>query len=402
MNRPLVSVVVVSRHRPEELRRCVRALDYQTYGRFEVVLVTDTKTSQEIADLVPIDRVKHAVCGEANISKARNIGIEISSGEVVAFIDDDAIAEPTWLQHLIAPFEDQSVGASGGFVRGRNGISFQWQAEEITSDGRSHLVDVTETTVPQIDPNKAIKTQGTNCAFRREALVELSGFDENYHFYLDETDLNIRLTRAGWRTAIVPLAEVQHGYAASSMRGQDRRPKSLFQIGASQSYFGKKNGRPEHELDVLRKEQKHRLESALIGGLIEPSDVGRLQADLELGIEDGRSRVELPARDWAPAPEFNVYQLDGAAKAHRFVSGRWLSRRRVYERAKELADQGFPCTAIVLSVTALFHKRYFHSDGYWVQSGGIFGKSTRGQAFWSWYRHSTRVAEEQKQLKRTR
>ena len=402
MTTPLVSVVIVSRHRPEELRRCVRALEFQTLRGFEVVLVTDGDTAQILPELAPVCRVKSAVCDQANISRARNIGIGLSAGEVVAFIDDDAIAEPTWLERLTEPFRDPNIAASGGFVRGRNGISYQGRAEEIGVDGVSRPIEVSGVNVPEVNPTKAIKTQGTNSAFRRDVLVDLAGFDENYHFYLDETDLNLRIAKAGLKTAIVPNAEVQHGYAASSMRGKDRRPMSLFEIGASQAYFAKKYDRPESDLDVVRVGQAVRLDAALVRGLLEPSDVRRLKADLEAGFAEGLQRHAAIDQTWPIPAALLPFPDDGESPAHQFISGRWLTRRQTYARAKKIADGGTPCTAIVLSPTALFHRRWFHADGFWVQTGGIFGKSTRSEPLWSWYRHSNRVRVEQDMLRKTR
>ncbi|MCB2152739.1 MAG: glycosyltransferase, partial [Rhodobacteraceae bacterium] len=59
---------------------------------------------------------------------ARNLGLAAAAGEIVAFIDDDAVPEPRWLARLTAPFADPGIAAAGGFVVGRNGISFQWRA----------------------------------------------------------------------------------------------------------------------------------------------------------------------------------------------------------------------------------------------------------------------------------
>jgi GT2 family glycosyltransferase len=60
-----------------------------------------------------------------------------------------------------------------------------------------------------------VKTEGTNCAFRRDVLAGLGGFDPAFRYFLDETDVNLRLAEAGARTVIVPRALVHHGSAAS-------------------------------------------------------------------------------------------------------------------------------------------------------------------------------------------
>ncbi|SFR35197.1 glycosyltransferase family 2 protein [Litoreibacter janthinus] len=393
-----VSVIIVSRHRPEELRKCVRALEFQTFRNFEVVIVADPDTAADLNNLVPVDRLKAVNCLEANISKARNIGISQSAGDIVAFIDDDAIAEPTWLERLISPLIDTRVAATGGYVRGRNGISLQWGAEEIDRDGVSHPIIVDA----EAAPDRAIKTQGTNCAFRRNVLIELGGFDENFHFYLDEADVNFRIGQSGRATAIVPEAEVQHGFARSSLRGADRRPRSLFEIGASQAYYVSKHAGSEASLESFKKKQWRRLEEALVQGLLEPRDVRRLWSELEAGMATGQDRLPVPPKKWLEPSPFKRFVSETAVGAHRYLSGRRMTQRHIFALAAELSRSGTACTAIILSSTGLFHRRWFHVDGFWVQSGGVFGKSSRSDSIWAWYTREDRIRREQELLGQTR
>jgi len=95
--------------------------------------------------------------------------------EIVVFIDDDAMPEPTWLGHLVAPFAEPDVAAAGGFVRGRNGISWQWCAESVDRTGVTTEIPL-ESDKPVIlcpNPTRAIRAQGTDIAFRRAGLADL-------------------------------------------------------------------------------------------------------------------------------------------------------------------------------------------------------------------------------------
>ncbi len=188
------TAIVVSRHRPELLQRCLRALGQQLFDSYEVVVVADFESLKSLEIDYPY---KAIAFDEANISRARNLGIEQAAGDFVAFIDDDAVAEPTWLHHLALGFALPEVNAVGGYVRSRNGFSFQWKANCITPLGFSEPLEIAgvEPTVPPIPQGCAVKTEGTNCAFRREILSNIGGFDENIAFFHDETDLNMRLHR---------------------------------------------------------------------------------------------------------------------------------------------------------------------------------------------------------------
>ncbi|MGB8623151.1 MAG: glycosyltransferase family 2 protein, partial [Paracoccaceae bacterium] len=217
---PRVSVVVVSRDRPGPLSRCLTALTQLDYAPFEVIVAADDAGLAAVAALGLADAVKSVRVEAPGISAARNAGVAIAAGDVVAFIDDDAVAEPTWLTHLATPFAESGVEAAGGYVRGRNGISFQWRARSVNRQAvHADLppADSTPRLLPP-PPDGAIRTEGTNMAFRRETLAAMGGFDTGFRFFLDETDLNMRLAGAGALTAVVPLAQVHHGFAPSPRR----------------------------------------------------------------------------------------------------------------------------------------------------------------------------------------
>ncbi|MDB9944910.1 glycosyltransferase family 2 protein [Ascidiaceihabitans sp.] len=104
-----VSVVVVSRDRPDALYLCVLGLSQVQYNAFEIVVVADAKGLAALDDFK--GKIKAVQFDDANISMARNIGIVHSAGEIVAFIDDVAVPEPTWLTYLTAPFSRGEVSA---------------------------------------------------------------------------------------------------------------------------------------------------------------------------------------------------------------------------------------------------------------------------------------------------
>jgi len=203
-----VSVIVVSRGRPSLLPRCLTGIGQLCYPAFEIVVVADTGGIEAVRAMGWQARVKLVAFDTANISQARNAGIAASTGEIIAFIDDDAVPEPTWLAHLAAPFADPDIAATGGFVIGRNGISFQWTARAVNARGEKIALDHSGDAPFEPSPPEGFvtKTEGTNCAFRRRALAEIGGFDPAFRFYMDETDVNLRLAQAGGRTVLVPLA----------------------------------------------------------------------------------------------------------------------------------------------------------------------------------------------------
>lgn len=396
-----VSVIIVSRHRAVALARCLTGLRQSDHPAFEVIVVADPAAVADLrAQGLPI---KLAAFDLANISAARNLGLRLAAAPLVAFIDDDAVPEPTWLARLVAPFADPRVVAATGFVRGRNGISFQWRAAQVDAHGCDHPLAVAPeaSSLHAASPRRAVKTQGTNCAFRRDALLAMGGFDESFWFYLDEADVNMRMARSGATsgalTAVVPLAQVHHGFDASARRRGDRVPLSLHEIGASSMIFLRRHATPVDfapSIARLRAEQRTRALRLMIKGAIEPREVGRLMATLETGLTDGAQRVlpmlaPLPATDTAflPMPETGP-------RAGVVIAGRPWHRATCKVRARAAVAKGAIATVFILSPTALFHRHVFHPDGYWMQQGGIFGRSDRDQPLMQIREFSSRLAQE--------
>lgn len=399
---PRVSLVVVSRGRLAELKRLLISLRFLSYPEFEVIVVSDVDPRVLFPKVNRIEKVKFAFFDQANISAARNLGIAHSNGDIVAFCDDDAVPEPTWLTHLIAPFTDPKVGAAGGFVRGRNGISFQWKGRSFDRLG-NHSDQVLAGNTAEIfagSAEKGIKTEGTNCAFRRRVLEELGGFDENYHYFLDETDLNYRLGLAGWKTAIVPLAQVHHGFAASALRNRNRAPKSLFEIGASKVWFCRKHADEmmQGELIRFRANQRNRLVQFMVQGALEPFDIPRLLADLERGIAAGMDRKAQETRDLAMQnDEFQQFRDTTQPVELSALICRMRGWHKTREIAKKAALSGVCLTVFRFSFSSVFHQMQFHPLGFWLQSGGIFGRSDRGALV---FQYSTLKRRAKRELER--
>ena len=394
-----VSVVVVSRGRPEALTLCLIGLGQLIHPNYEIVVVADPKGVAAVSSDVWDGRIKTVAYDEPNISIARNLGIEMASGDVVAFIDDDAVPEPTWLAALTAPFANPDVMAAGGFVRGRNGISLQWCAREAFSDGTAQalMVDTNEVSIHRGQPGRAIKTEGTNMAFRRPLLAELGGFDPAFRFYLDETDLNMRLARAGHLTAIVPLAQVHHGYAASARRRADRVPRDLFEIGASLGAFVLRHGARLDTKEVglaERQRQKARLINHMVAGRIEPRDVGRLLDTFDDGWKDGLNRRPMSLRVLSqPSLPFLTFG-PRPYKGHKVLSCRPWQLGKTRAKAVAAAGEGYHVSLFSFGPTVRKHSIRFCRDGYWLQSGGLFGPAHRSEKRVQFWRFSSRLQNE--------
>ena len=121
-----VSIIVNTLNRADYLRKILESFCYLDYGHFEVIVVNGPSTDETDDLLIKWnEKIKIGECTEANLSMSRNIGIALAAGEFVAFIDDDAIPEPEWLNQAMDAFEHDGIGAVGGPVYDHTGYTFQ-------------------------------------------------------------------------------------------------------------------------------------------------------------------------------------------------------------------------------------------------------------------------------------
>ena len=237
---PKVSIVINTYNRAHTLPRTLSSLKYLRYsGDFEVVVVNGPSTDntdnilQEWRGQIKIGR-----CEETNLSKSRNIGIALASGEVIAFLDDDAIPEANWLNELIDTYlSDPNIGAAGGKVYNPTGVSFQ--AEYIYADRLGNSINLQKPVLDKSFPFswRFPQNMGCNASYRKDYLLKVGGFDEEYEYYLDETDVCNRLTDAGYIVAQIDGAYVHHKFSSSHLRDQRSIIKNHFPIIKNKIYY---------------------------------------------------------------------------------------------------------------------------------------------------------------------
>lgn len=386
MTTPQVSLIIVSQGRPEHLLGLLESIRHQTHPNFEVVLVAD-HLPEAFAD-----DVRYIAFTDANISAARNIGIENTAGSLIAFCDDDAIPDPPWLARLTAPLSDKDIGSATGFTRGRNGISRQWGAMRFDRYGNDHPFEIDETQPFQIfaaSDTLPIKLLGTNMAFRKSALMSIDGFDEGFRFFLDETDVKMRLDVDDWKTAIVPNAQVHHHFAPSPRRTASRAPTDLFEIGASKARFCAKHakGALPVVLNEFEEHQKLRLDTFALN----PEVKTRILQSLAKGISNGFSRG---AHDRPlVSRKVGFQKFPASSGPHTILLAGPFDNTWLQQKISELQTAGH-CISVIQTFPSARYFQVSFANGYWLHRGGIYGRSVRTEPLIQLYRIAGRLRKE--------
>jgi O-antigen biosynthesis protein len=214
-----VSVVICTRNRPKFLETCLRALESVRYPQFETIVVNNGSSEEDIKAIACRHGVKYIYVPVPGLSRARNAGAKASQAEVIAYIDDDAIPEPEWLDHLIAQFQDPMTIVVTGRVERTEAHT---EAERISKAMDPPLSERSQRVI--VDKNAEEWFEkcnfggvgiGCNMAIRRSAWNEWPGFDERLgrgaaidageeHFAF------FSLVRRGYRVVYTPDAVVAH------------------------------------------------------------------------------------------------------------------------------------------------------------------------------------------------
>jgi glucosyl-dolichyl phosphate glucuronosyltransferase len=214
LSRPRDAVVVIacySEERWPQLSAAVESVLHQTVAPRDVVVVVDHNEAlrRRVDERWPQVRVlanRHA----RGASGARNTGAFDVQTDVIAFLDDDAVASPSWLERLLEPFDDPTVVGVGGAV------DPDWQAGRPTwfPDEFFWVVGATDPNGPNA-VHEVRNVWAENMAVRRDRFRDVGGFRLDFgkvgsHSSPEDTDLCIRMTRDGGRWLLVPEARASH------------------------------------------------------------------------------------------------------------------------------------------------------------------------------------------------
>ena len=239
MGPDFVSAVICTRNRSGELRRCLEAMSRQTLpaAQFETILVdngsTDATHEVVMAAAVRQPNLRYVTEERTGLAIARNTGVRHAAGEIVAFTDDDAEPEPTWLQRALARYNERPVDC--GIVGGEVIPVFETQRPAWLSDALLRPLSAGLNWGPvarSIRPGEWLVE--VNSIYRKAALAAVGGFPEHLgrsgeSLLSGEGGINVVIQRAGWGLFYDPAILVRHHIPAVRLTKAWFRRRSFWQ-----------------------------------------------------------------------------------------------------------------------------------------------------------------------------
>jgi glucosyl-dolichyl phosphate glucuronosyltransferase len=230
-----ISVVICAHTeaRWEQLARAVESLQSQSIAPREILVVIDHNlalANRAYRRLPSVRVIENAQ--QHGISGARNSGIAAARGAIIAFLDDDAIAAPDWLEQLLAGYSSPNVLGVGGAIEPQwQGRRPRWFPEEF-----DWVVGCTYRGMPGAAA-LVRNLIGCNMSFRRDVFTRIGGFRDEIGRVgarpsgCDETELCIRLRQRLPHALLIysPLARVRHYVPAERARWAYFRARCLLE-----------------------------------------------------------------------------------------------------------------------------------------------------------------------------
>lgn len=222
---PKVTVVIVNWNGAHFLDRCLSALLAQTVTPHEIILVDNASTDDSL-DIVRSFPSVRLLAQNKNLGFARGNNLAIAAADVesewIALLNPDAYVEPRWLEALLSAAHDDPafdvfgsklvVAADSAVLDGAGDVyhisGLVWRM--------GHGADVSSFSEQACE---VFSPCAAAALYRRSALLEVGGFDEDFFCYVEDVDLGFRLRLAGRRCLYVP-SSVAHHVGSGTTGGQ--------------------------------------------------------------------------------------------------------------------------------------------------------------------------------------
>lgn len=245
MEYPKVSIIVPAVRIGSYIREAIKYYEELDYPNFEIIVIVNEEnfSNEKLSDRLNIKLIK----GPRKPAMKRDLGVEISKGEIIAFIDDDAYPRKDWVKKAIEIFEkDDKVGIVGGpaitppdepFLCRISGNIYSSPIMSGNSVKRYKIVNT--------PPHEDDDIPSVNLLIRKDVFIKVNGFKDLYDYYSGEDTLFcLKIKKAGYKIIFSPEVVVYHHRRSIFFD----HFKQIANYGFHRGYFARKF--PENSLRI--------------------------------------------------------------------------------------------------------------------------------------------------------
>lgn len=215
MEKKLVSVVIVTRNRKNDLIDCLDSYIKSSYKNIEIIVVDNASLIPVLSWLPKKYKGIEFVRTSENVGAAegRNRGFSKSKGHYIVFSDDDAAADNQMIEKLVSVFENnKNVGIVQPLIYEKNKKNYlQGAGHNIDlTTGRISAWGVREKDVGQYNGLREIPMVGCAWMVRRDVFEKVKGFDRDYFIPYEDSDFSFKVTKAGFKIYCYSDAKTWH------------------------------------------------------------------------------------------------------------------------------------------------------------------------------------------------
>ncbi|MDQ1547651.1 MAG: hypothetical protein QOH69_2555 [Actinomycetota bacterium] len=218
----LVSVILVNFRGSPDTVEAIRQLKLQDWPAedLEIIVVENDSGDESVATIRAAAPDVKLIESGANLGFAGgcNVGVAASSGEFVAFLNNDAKPDPGWIRNAVARFgESAAIVAVASKVLDWDGVLVDYVGAAMTWYGMGYKPFTADpvSSIGRDEPRDVLFGTGAAMFVRRSAYDALGGFDERYFMFFEDVDFGWRLNLNGWRFAYEPTSIAFHKHHAS-------------------------------------------------------------------------------------------------------------------------------------------------------------------------------------------
>ena len=196
------SIIIPAYNAANRIPACLNSLlAQQTAREYEIIVVDDGSTDNTAEIVKQYDRVRLITQANAGPASARNHGVQVATGAIVLFIDDDCIATLDWLERMLASFDDSEIiGAKGAYLTNQKELIARFVQIEYEEKydvlAKHQYIDFIDT---------------YSAAFRRREFLNAGGYDTRFSTAsTEDQEFSFRLANRGHKMIFIPDAKVWH------------------------------------------------------------------------------------------------------------------------------------------------------------------------------------------------